>query len=243
MTTIQLTLSGASAMAKVSGIITSGMVGLPVTIAYDSAWEGLTKSLVCRSSSGVYSILDVDGHTFVAPEALQCCAGRPNPLYLGVEGRNRDGTLVIPSTMVYCGDILPGADPLGDTSVTPDSPAWVNVMSFVGKPDFLLTDARDSLVAAINETKRDCSTLTDVFQTAMEDGSFIGPQGPRGEDRESAYAQAVAAGYGGSEEDFCTRMAALGNVVILTQGEYYALADAGALDEGTLYFVTEDVSP
>lgn len=71
----------------------------------------------------------------------------------------------------------------------------------------------------------------------------VAAQGPRGEDGESAYAQAVAAGYGGSEEDFCTRMAALGNVVILTQGEYYALADAGALDEGTLYFVTEDVSP
>lgn len=31
------------------------------------------------------------------------------------------------------------------------------------------------------------------------------------------------------------------SVVILTESEYYALLDAGELDEGTLYFVTEDV--
>ena len=52
LTSITLKVNGAEIQASVAGTLTSGMVGIPVTIQYDGAWEGLTKNLVCRCSKG-----------------------------------------------------------------------------------------------------------------------------------------------------------------------------------------------
>ena len=38
-----LTVTGARTQALVTGPLTSGMVGIPVTIEYDDSWNGLTK--------------------------------------------------------------------------------------------------------------------------------------------------------------------------------------------------------
>ena len=48
MTSIKLTVQGANTSVTVTGKLTAGMVGIPVTIAYDEEWDGLTKNLVCR---------------------------------------------------------------------------------------------------------------------------------------------------------------------------------------------------
>ena len=42
MTSIKLIVTGASARAEVDGLLTSGMVGVPVSVTYDSAWDVLT---------------------------------------------------------------------------------------------------------------------------------------------------------------------------------------------------------
>lgn len=105
MTSIKLEVTGAKAWATVTGPLTSGMVGIPVTIEYDETWEGLTKNLVCRcspwgSNNGeIRSILDVGETATVAHEVMQ-----PDMfLHLGIEGFNDDGTLVIPTTWASCG--------------------------------------------------------------------------------------------------------------------------------------------
>lgn len=105
MTSIRLILTGANARAEVSGVLTSGMVGVPVTIECDDEWEGLEKNLVCRSAVGVQMVLRVENKTIVAPEVLQCTQYGENVLFLGLEGRNADGDLVLPSTTAYCGPI------------------------------------------------------------------------------------------------------------------------------------------
>ena len=51
MTSIKLIVTGAAARAEVDGELTAGMVGIPVTIQYDSAWDGLTKTLVCKGGT------------------------------------------------------------------------------------------------------------------------------------------------------------------------------------------------
>ena len=43
MTSIRLTVNGANASAMVTGKLTSGMVGVPVTIEYDRAWDELAE--------------------------------------------------------------------------------------------------------------------------------------------------------------------------------------------------------
>lgn len=130
MTSIKLIVNGAEARTEVSGTLTSGMVGIPVTIECDSSWDGLTKNLVCRrgEAQGPYStnartILDVGTASTVAPEVMM--AGME--LYLGLEGYNDDGTLVIPTTWANCGEILPGANSNSDYSANPTLPVWVRL--------------------------------------------------------------------------------------------------------------------
>ena len=151
MTKIQLTLTGAQARAEVEGILTAGMVGVPVTITWDESWNGLVKTLVCRSDGCVRTILNVGSRATVAPEVFRTDRWAPNALYLGVEGRDGEGKLVIPSTFAYCGQILPGAVAEGVVSQEPENPAWARILGLIGDMGALTTSRKESLVAAINE--------------------------------------------------------------------------------------------
>lgn len=131
MTSIELTVAGAAASAKLDGVLTAGMVGVPVNITWDSEWDDLVKTLVCQSGVGKRLVLQVGNTAFVAPDVLQLDRFGRNALYIGLEGRREDGTLVITSTLARVGEIQPGAIAEGDLSVTPDSPAWVNVVNTV----------------------------------------------------------------------------------------------------------------
>ena len=125
LTSITLKVNGADIQASVTGTLTSGMVGIPVTIQYDDSWAGLTKNLVCRCCRGADStehrtILNVGSTAVVAHEVMK--AGML--LYLGVEGRNADGTLVIPTIWAMCGVIQTGANTSEDLSTDPTLPVW-----------------------------------------------------------------------------------------------------------------------
>lgn len=126
MTSIVLKVEGAQAWASVTGPLTSGMVGIPITIEYDEAWEGLTRNLVCRCSNwgkdgGVQrAILNVGSTAVVAHEVMQ--AGMH--LYVGLEGFSSDGKLVIPTTWAMCGVIHNGANTGADLSEDPTLPIW-----------------------------------------------------------------------------------------------------------------------
>lgn len=137
MTSIKLTLTGAHALAEVNGVLTSGMVGIPVTIEYDDAWQGLTKNLVCRcgrphyppDKASTWIIPEIGTSAAVAPEAMQ-----PDMyLYLGVEGYSSDGSLVMPTNWVECGIILPGAQTVAARSAEPTQPIWARLKSDIAQ--------------------------------------------------------------------------------------------------------------
>lgn len=151
MTSITLTLTGASAVAEVEGLIVEGMVGMPVTICGDENWTGLVKTLVCRGGMGTRTVANVDGQTAVPPEVLRRSPWGRNELFLGVEGRNSDGTLVMVSTMAFCGEVLPGADPAPDLTTEISQPLWAQLLQMIGPLGDLQTDRRDNLVSAINQ--------------------------------------------------------------------------------------------
>lgn len=151
MTSIHLTLTGCVATAKMTGILTSGMVGVPVTISCDSSWKGLTKTLVCRGCGEIKSVLGVGEQAVVAPEVLRLTDKNRHDLFLGVEGRSADGRLVIPSTFAYCGLIYPGATADADPSVDPPNPPWAQILCRIGRLQQLKTHNKEDLVAAINE--------------------------------------------------------------------------------------------
>lgn len=145
MTTIKLILTGARVRAEVAGDLTSGMVGLPVTLEYDDAWNGLTKKLVCRSSDrydppekgAIRIVHDIGDTAVVAWEVML----PDRYLYLGVEGYNADGTLVMPTTWVECGRIYPGAN--GNAASPEEAPrVWARLESDIDRMQ------RDALTGA-----------------------------------------------------------------------------------------------
>lgn len=160
MTSIKLIVKGANARAVVDGPLTSGAVGIPVTITYDSAWDGLTKALICRSEAGARTILDVEDTATVAHEVM-----KPDRiLYIGVEGRNADGTLVIPTVWARCGHIQPGATSDADPSLDPRLPIWQQLQEQIGDLDDLDTEDKSNLVAAINEVAKSGGGSSDSSQ-------------------------------------------------------------------------------
>ena len=205
MTTIKLIVTGASAQAEVDGLLTSGMVGIPVTIVCDGAWDGLTKSMVCRAGSIVKTILNVGNTATVAHECMV-----PNQtLYIGIEGRNADGTLVIPTVWAKCGVISPGANADADPSADPTLPVWAQIQRAVGNLDDLNTEEKDNLVAAVNEAMEkgvggvDPEAVQQIVETYLAEN----PPAP-GDDGKSAYQYAVEGGYTGTEAEFAAKLAA-----------------------------------
>lgn len=150
MTSIQLTVTGVEAQANVDGILTAGMVGVPVSITCDESWDGLEKTLVCKSGDVVRAVLGVETEAVVAPEVML----PRQTLVLGVEGRNQEGTLVIPTLWAYCGKIREAADTGADPTAGATLPVWAQLGQRMGELSALKTARRDSLVAALNEVYR-----------------------------------------------------------------------------------------
>lgn len=91
-------------------IITSGTIGLPVEIAFDSRWEGLTKLAVFRAGDTTIAVTYPEGGTVVPWEVLE----KPNVwLQIGVYGVNVDGSVAIPTMWATVRMIHTGADPDG----------------------------------------------------------------------------------------------------------------------------------
>ena len=128
MTSIKLTVTGARARAAVEGVLTSGAVGIPVVIHYDSAWDGLTKNLLCRNGKlgpdgAVRMIANVEDSATVAHEVMT----EGHHLYIGMEGRNSDGSVVISTVWADCGYIHPGASVNALPAAKPTQPIWAQL--------------------------------------------------------------------------------------------------------------------
>lgn len=159
LTSIRLIVRGAKASAEVHGVLTAGMVGIPVTIEYDDSWNGLSKNLVCRGGLGYEkfkgesrTILGVGTVAKVAPEVM--IAGEV--LYLGIEGYNEDGSLVMPTTWACCGTIQDGVKTEGGPSEDPTLPIW------------------DQLQAQIDQFPE---TIDAAIEEAVQNGEFRGEDG------------------------------------------------------------------
>ena len=103
---IEIEVSAAGARLLQSEVLTSGRVGLRCRLRFDSSWEGLRKTAVVAGSRSADLLLQ-DGEFGIPAE----CLGRAgDSLKIGLRGTNGDGSLVIPTVWVNCGEILSGTD-------------------------------------------------------------------------------------------------------------------------------------
>ena len=149
MTHINIKISKAVATAEKDGIITTGMVGVPVSFMFDSWWDGLTVTAVFKGSGAPISVPLLGATETVVPwEVLK----RPSTLLrIGAEGRLPDGTLVIPTTWATVGIVMSGANATDDLAKPPTPTAFDRIMSQIGNMNDLATEDKSSLVAAVNE--------------------------------------------------------------------------------------------
>lgn len=149
MTDIMIKVAGASATrVSQTGILTTGMVGATVTFSFDGLWDELSKTAVFRCHGVTRDQLQWDGLTVQIPPEVLVAAGE---LYVGVEGRNGDGSLVIPTVWARAGNVHDGANASGDPSTEPGLPVWAQIQAMIGELDKLETVDKSCLVAAINE--------------------------------------------------------------------------------------------
>lgn len=149
MTHINVKISKAVATAEKDGIITAGMVGVPVSFMFDSWWDGLMVTAVFKGSGAPISVPLLGATETVVPwEVLK----RPSTLLrIGAEGRLPDGTLVIPTTWATVDIVMSGANATDDLAKPPTPTAFDRIMSQIGNMNDLATEDKSSLVAAVNE--------------------------------------------------------------------------------------------
>ncbi len=190
MTSINFSAKGAAATAEKIGILTEGMVGVPVSFSFDSAWDGLNIIAVFRCG-GVTKDRALIGtnRTTVPWEVLK----RQGMLEIGAEGRSADGSVVVPTVWARVGQILPGAKASADPGLEPSPTVYDGIMSAVGSLNALQTRDKQSLVAAINElVEADASLRANINEDGyliltlpngnmIDAGYAVGPQGADGE--------------------------------------------------------------
>lgn len=105
MTEISLSCTGASAHAEVTGRLTAGMTGVKVLISCDDSWNGLHKSLTAMTAAGKATMDFVESSAVLPWEVLRAGCR----LYIGLEGRDAAGEIVMPTVWAFCGKVLPSA--------------------------------------------------------------------------------------------------------------------------------------
>ena len=121
MTNIQVTVTGAEISARVDGVLTAGMVGVPAVFSFDEGWQGLEKVAVFRAGGESYCVRDLENSATVPWELLRKAGCS---LFVGAYGVAPDGSLAIPTLWCTAGVIQPGADPETTEGCDPTLPIW-----------------------------------------------------------------------------------------------------------------------
>ena len=127
--------------------LTSGMVGQPIHFEYSHDFDGLTLTAVFTNGKTTVDVLN-PGNQCVIPHEVLDTVG--TLVKVGIYA-TRGNELVIPTIYAHIGVVLKGADPSGDVSADPTLPVWAQIQGIIGNLNDLNTEAKNNLVAAINE--------------------------------------------------------------------------------------------
>ena len=127
--------------------LTSGMVGQPIHFEYSHDFDGLAITAVFTDGKNTVNVVN-PGNECVIPHEVLTTVGAT--VKVGIYATRGD-ELVIPTVYATIGVVLKGADPSGDVSADPTLPVWAQIQGIIGNLNDLDTEAKNNLVAAINE--------------------------------------------------------------------------------------------
>ena len=127
--------------------LTSGMVGQPIELEYSADFDGLTLTAVFTNGKTTVDVLNPGNQCVIPHEVLDTVGTLVKVGIYAVRGNER----VIPTVYATIGVVQNGADPSGDVSIDPTLPVWAQTQAMIGNLNDLTTEAKNNLVAAINE--------------------------------------------------------------------------------------------
>lgn len=130
--------------------LTSGMVGQPIHFEYSHDFDGLAITAVFTDGKNTVDVVNPGNECIIPHEVLTTVGATVKVGIYAVRGDE----LVIPTVYATIGVVLRGADPSGDVSADPSLPVWAQVQEAIGNLNDLTTEAKNNLVAAINEASQ-----------------------------------------------------------------------------------------
>ena len=127
--------------------LTSGMVGQTIHFEYSHDFDGLAVTAVFTDGKNTVDVVNPGNECIIPHEVLTTVGAMVKVGIYAVRGNE----LVIPTIYATIGIVLKGADPSGDVSVDPTLPVWAQIQGIIGDLNDLDTEAKNNLVAAINE--------------------------------------------------------------------------------------------
>ena len=127
--------------------LTSGMVGQPIHFEYSHDFDGLALTAVFTDGKNTVNVVN-PGSECVIPHEVLTTVGAT--VKVGIYA-TRGEELVIPTIYATIGVVLRGANPNEGSSGRPTIPMWSQIQEIIGDLNDLETEAKNNLVAAINE--------------------------------------------------------------------------------------------
>ena len=127
--------------------LTSGMVGQPIHFEYSHDFDGLAITAVFTDGKNTVNVVNPGNECIIPHEVLTTVGAMVKVGIYAIKGDE----LVIPTVYTTIGVVLKGANPNEGTSGSPTIPTWQQIQEIIGDLDDLETEAKNNLVAAINE--------------------------------------------------------------------------------------------
>lgn len=202
MIVAKIQVSGSIAHTLYKKVIPAGIIGAQVEFEYaEDIWQGLHKTVVFRGSVTKDVVTDANIVT-IPPEVAE----KPMSLLsVGVYGVDADGNLAIPTIWADLGIVRDSVNTSGDTTTDPSLPVWAQIQGMIGDLGELDTEAKNNLVAAVNEALSNGGTVDEEeIQQIVEEYLAANPPAPGepGADGKSAYEIAVENDFSGSETEW-----------------------------------------
>lgn len=158
--------------------LTSGMVGQPIHFEYSHDFDGLAVTAVFTDGKNTVDVVNPGNECVIPHEVLTTVGAIVKVGIYAVRGNE----LVIPTIYATIGVVLKGADPSGDVSIDPTLPVWAQTQALIGNLNDLDTEAKNNLVAAVNEVKQTADSKQDKLIagdniTISADGKTISATG------------------------------------------------------------------
>lgn len=130
--------------------LTSGMVGQTIHFEYSHDFDGLTLTAVFTDGKNTVNVVN-PGNECIIPHEVLTTVGAT--VQVGIYATRGD-ELVIPTIYATIGVVLRGANPNEGSSGSPTIPMWSQIQEIIGDLNDLETEAKNNLVAAINEAAK-----------------------------------------------------------------------------------------